>query len=142
MYINSLLRFIKHSFKDAKEKHPYIDNKILKSALVYQYLNFYYFERDISLNKILELNNGEIGLMGPGNGFITWLFERALGWIDVLNSHSILHDAFGRFYDHYSLGRGYTYAIPEKYTTKLIKRSPLCGQISGLLYCMCKRLTI
>ena len=80
--------------------------------------------------------------MGPGNGFITRLFERTFGWIDILNSHSILHDAFGRFYNHHELGRGYTYAIPEKYTTKLIKRSPLCGQISGLLYCMCRRLTI
>ena len=142
MYISSLLRFVKHSFQEAKEKHPYIDNKILKSALVYQYLHFFYFERDISINKILELNNGEIGLMGPGNGFITWLFERTFGWIDILNSHSILHDAFGRFYDHHELGRGYTYTIPEKYTTKLIKRLPLCGQISGLLYCVCRRLTI
>ena len=142
MYINSLLIFVKHSFKDTKEKHPNIDDKILKSALVYQYLHFFYFERDISINKILEINNGEIGLMGPGNGFITWLFERTFGWIDILNSHIILHDAFGRFYNHHELGRGYTYAIPEKYTTKLIKRSPLFGQISGLLYCMCRRLTI
>ena len=142
MYIKSLLRYVKHSFKDTKEKHPLINDKILKSALVYQYLHFHYFEREISINKILELNNGEIGLIGPGGGFITWLLETAFGWIDILNSHSILHDAFGRFYDHHESGRGYTYAIPEKYTTKLIKRSPLCGQISGLLYCMCRRLTI
>ena len=142
MYINSLLRFIKHSFKDTKEQHPNIDDKILKSALVYQYLHFHYFEREISINKILELNNGEIGLIGPGGGFITWLLETAFGWIDILNSHSILHDAFGRFYNHHELGRGYTYAIPEKDTPKLIKRSPLCGQISALLYCMCRRLTI
>ena len=142
MYISSLLKFIKHNFQEAKEKHPYIDDKILKSALVYQYLHLFYFERDISINKILELNNGEIGLMGPGDGLITLFLERTFSWIDILNSHSILHDAFGRFYDHHELGRGYTYAIPEKYTTKLIKRSPLCGQISGLLYCMCRRLTI
>lgn len=70
------------------------------------------------------------------------LLETAFGWIDILNSHSILHDAFGRFYDHHELGRGYTYAIPEKYTTRVMKRSPFCGQISGLLYCVCRRLTI
>ena len=142
MYIKSLLRYVKDSLRKTKNKHPYIDDKILKSALVYQYLHFYHLERDISINKVLELNNEEIGLLGPGNGFITWLFERTLGWSDILNSHSILHDAFGRFYDHHELGTGYTYTIPEKYTTKLIKRSPLCGQISGLLYCMCRRLTI
>ena len=142
MYIKSLLRYIKHNFDDAKQKYPYVNEKILKSALVYQYLHFHYFERDISINKILELNNGEIGLIGPGNSFITWLLETAFGWIDILNSHSILHDAFGRFYDHHELRRGYTYAIPEKYTTRVVKRSPFCGQISGLLYCMCRRLTI
>ena len=101
MYINSLLRFIKHSFKDTKEKRPNINNKILKSALVYQYLHFFHFDKDVSIIKILELNNGEIGLLGPGDSCITWLFEKTFGWIDILNSHSILHDAFGRFYDHY-----------------------------------------
>ena len=142
MYIKSLLRYVKHSFKDTKEKHPNIDDKILKSAIVYQYLHFFYFERDISINKILEINNGEIGLISPGNGFITWLFERTFGWIDILNSHSILHDAFGRFYDHHELSRGYTYAIPEKHSTKHMKKSPLCGQVTGILYCSLKRLTI
>ena len=142
MFIKLLLEYVTYNFKKTKEKHPFIDDKILKSALVYRYLHFYYLERDITINKILELNNGEIGLLGPGNSFLTWLFESTFGWIDILNSHSILHDAFGRFYDHHESGRGYTYAIPEKYTTKLIKRSPLCGQISGLLYCMCRRLTI
>ena len=140
--IKETVNYIEYNFQKAKEKHPFINDKILKSALVYQYIHFYYFERDISINKILELNNGEIGLMGPGNGFITWLFEKTFGWIDILNSHSILHDASGGFYDHHELGRGYTYAIPEKYTTKLIKRSPFCGQISGIIYCVFNRLTI
>ena len=140
--IKETVKYIEYNFQKAKEKHPYINDKILKSALVYQYIHFYYFERDILISRILEINDGEIGLIGPGSGPVTWLLETAFGWIDILNSHSILHDAFGRFYDHHELGRGYTYAIPEKYTTKLIKRSPLCGQISGLLYCMCRRLTI
>ena len=142
MFIKLLLEYVTYNFEKTKEKYPNIDDKIIKSALIYRYLHFYYLERDISLNKVLELNNGEIGLLGPGNGFITWLFERTLGWSDILNSHSILHDAFGRFFDHFSLGRGYTYAIPEKYTTKVLKRSPFCGQISGILYCLLKRLTI
>ena len=142
MFIQVLLEYVIYNFEKTKEKYPNIDNKIIKSALIYRYLHFYYLERDISINKVLELNNGEIGLLGPGNGFITWLFERTLGWSDILNSHSTLHDAFGRFYDHYSLGRGYTYCINERYTTRVFRKSPMCGQVSGLIYCICKRLTI
>ena len=52
--------------------------------------------------------------------------------MDVLNSHSVLHDAFARFYKHHSLNRGYTYAVPKKYTS-LIKKSQFCGQITGIL---------
>ena len=142
MYINILLKHVINNFHITKLKYPYIDDKILKSALVYQYLHYFYFERNISINKILELNDGEIGLLGPGNGCLTWLLEKIFGWINILNSHSVLHDASGRFYVHHKLGRGYTYAISEKYTTKLIKRSPFCGQVSGILYCLCRRLTI
>ena len=140
--IKETVKYVEYNFQKAKEKHPYINDKILKSALVYQYLHFYYFERKITINKILELNGGEIGLLGPGNGFITMIFERTFGWSNVLSSHSILHDAFGRFFNHHGLGRGYTYCIPKKYTTRLIRKSPLCGQISGLIYCIFKRLTI
>ena len=142
MFIKLLVEYVTYNFAKTKEKHPNIDDKILKSALVYRYLHFYHLERDISINKILELNNGEIGLLGPGSGCLIWLLEKIFGWIDILNSHSILHDAFGRFYDHHSLGRGYTYALPEKHSTKHMKKSPLCGQVTGILYCSLKRLTI
>ena len=140
--IKETVKDVEYNFQKAKEKHPYINDKILKSALVYQYIHFYYFERDILISRILEINDGEIGLIGSGSGSVTWLLETAFGWIDILNSHSILHDAFGRFFDHFSLGRGYTYAIPEKYTAKVLKRSPFCGQVTGILYCSLKRLTI
>ena len=86
MFIKLLLEYVTYNFEKTKEKYPNIDDKIIKSALIYQYLHFYYLERDISINKVLELNNREIGLLGPGNGFITWLFERTLGWSDILNS--------------------------------------------------------
>ena len=60
----------------------------------------------------------------------------------ILHSHSILHDAFGRFYNRYLLNRGYTYVIPENISPEFMKRSPLCGQITGLIYCICKRIII
>ena len=80
--------------------------------------------------------------MGPGNGCITWLFEKIFCWIDVLNSHSVLHDAFGRFYKHHSFGRGYVYVLPEKYSTKCMKGNPVYGQFTGIIYCIFKRLKI
>ena len=101
-----------------------------------------YFNADKSIDEILQLNNGEMGLMGPGNGYITRLFEKIFGWIDVLNSHSVLQDAFGRFNTHHSLGRVYVYVLPEKYSTKWMKGSPVCGQFTGIIYCILKRLTI
>ena len=142
MLIKNLMKYLMRFFDDTKEKYPDLNNKILKSALVYQYLFHKHFKECISIHEIIELNNGEIGLMGPGNGCITWVFEKMFGWIDILNTHSILHDAFGRFYTNYSLNRGYTYAIPEKYTPIFIKNSPICGQISGIFYCAINKLII
>ena len=96
----------------------------------------------ISIREILEINNGEIGLIGPGNSRLTRFLERIFNGCDTLHSHSILHDAFGRFYTHHQLDRGYTFVIPKNLTPKCIKRSPLCGQISGLIYCLVKQIKI
>ena len=113
--IKETAKYVEYNFQKAKEKHPYLNEKILKSALAYQYLHYFYFERKITINKILELNDNELGLLGPGNGCLTWFLEKTFGWSNILTSHSILHDAFGRFYDHHELGRGYTYCIPIKH---------------------------
>ena len=140
--IKETIKYVENFFNETKEKYPNLNDKILKSCLVYQFLYQKRFNADKSIDEILQLNNGEIGLIGPGNGCLPWFLEKILGGIDILHSHSILHDAFGRFCDHYSLDRGYPYAIPKKYTARLIKNSPFCGQISGLLYCIFKRLII
>ena len=139
--IEDIIKYVKYFFDETKQQHIHIHDTILKSCLVYQYLYLKHFKIKISINNILYLNDG-IGLIGPGNGCSTRFFERTLGWIDVLHSHSILHDAFGRFYNRYSLDRGYTYTIPKNLTTKWMKRSPLRGQFTGLIYCICKRIII
>lgn len=140
--INDIIKYINCSLKKAKKQHKETNDVILKSALVYKYLYQKHFRTCISIDGILKFNNNEIGLIGPGNGCLTWLLERILGRIGVLHSHSIMQDAFGRFYAHYSLDRGYPYVIPENITPKCIKRSPLCGQISGLIYCVSKKIII
>ena len=77
--IKETVKYVEYNFQKAKEKHPYINDKILKSAIVYQYIHFYYFERDILISRILEINDGEIGLIGSGSGSVTWLLETAFG---------------------------------------------------------------
>ena len=139
--IKEILKYVNYFIEETKQ-YIEIDDVILKSALVYQYLYHKHFKTFISVSDILELNNGEIGLLGPGNGYITLFLERILGWIEILHSHSILHDAFGRFYNNHSLDRGYTYTIPENITPDYVKRNPLCGQLMGLIYCLYRMIII
>ena len=140
--IQNIIKYVNYLFDQTKKQHMHVNDVILKPCVVYRFLYHKHFGLYISIHEILELNNGEIGLIGPGNGCITRLLERTLGWVDILHTHSILHDAFGRFYDRYSLDRGYCYAISENATSRLMKKSALCGQISGILYCIYKRIII
>ena len=43
-----------------------MNDVILKSALVYQYLYLKNFKTYISIDEVFELNDNEIGLIGPG----------------------------------------------------------------------------
>ena len=140
--ISETIGYVNRFFEETKQQHNNVNDVILKSALVYQYLYLCNFDTMILINDILELNNNEIGLIGPGNGCLTWFLEKMFGGSDILHSHSIIHDAFGRFYAHHSLDRGYTYVIPKNKTPKWMKRSPLCGQISGLIYCAFNKIII
>ena len=140
--ISDIIAHVKYFFKKTKQQHPHVDDVILKSALVYQYIYFKNCKAYMTIDEVLEENNGEIGLIGPGNGRITRFLERIFKRSNILHSHSILHDAFGRFYSRYSSDRGYTYAIPSILTPTFIKRSPLCGQISGLLYCVSNKIVV
>ena len=140
--ISETIKYVKCFFKETKQLHLDVNDVILKSALVYQYLYIKNFKKCVSIREILETNNGEIGLIGPGNSRLTRFLERIFNRSDILHSHSILHDAFGRFYAHHSLDRGYTYVIPENKTPRWVKTSPLCGQVSRLIYCLWKRIII
>ena len=136
------IEYINRHFQETKQEYNDVDDVILKLALVYQSLHIRNLKKYISIDEILELNNNEIGLIGPGNGCLTQFLERILGQSAVLHSHSILHDAYRRFYAHHSLDRGYTYTLPKNITPKCVKRSPFCGQISGLIYCVFGNITI
>ena len=140
--ISETIEYVNCLFEETKQKHNSVNDVILKSALVYQYLYLRNFDTYISIDELLELNDNEIGLIGPGNGCLTHFLKRIFNKSEILHSHSILHDAFGRFYAHHSLDRGYTYTIPKNLTPQCVKRSPLCSQISGLIYCAFNKITI
>ena len=140
--ISNTIEYVKCCFEIIKPQHKDVDDVILKSALLYQYLYLNHYDIMLSIDDVLELNNNETGLIGPGNGCLTHILERIFNRSDILHSHSIMHDAFGCFYTHHSLDRGYTYVIPKNRTPKCVKRSPLCGQISRLIYCLWKRIII
>ena len=140
--IQEIVRYVTHFIKQTKSNNPEINEKILKSCLAYQYLYHKHFNTYLSVEEILVLNNGEIGLIGPSNGCLTGFLEKTLGLIDTLHSHSILHDAFGRFYTKYKLDRGYMYVIPENLSTKRMKVSPLSCQLLGIFYCAFNRIYI
>ena len=133
--IQEVIKYVNYCYEQTNNQHFNVNDVILKSALVYQYLHLKNFASSKSIDEVLELNNNEIGLIGPGNGCLTHFLERTFNQSDILHSHSILHEAFGRFYNHHQLDRGYTYVIPKNRTPKCLKKSPLCGQISGLIYC-------
>ena len=102
--------------------------------MIYKLLYFSEFNKLITINEILDLYDGEIGLIGPGNGCLTYILERLFGKINFFHLHSAFHDAYGRFFMKYKRGRGYCYVIPENTTTHCLKNSSLLGHISGLIW--------
>ena len=140
--MESVLKYVNHFLEETKQEHGEINEVILKSALVYQYLYHKHFNDLLTIKDVLEMNDGEIGLIGAGNGCSTKILEKLFGWSQRLHTHSILHDAFGRFYCDFGHDRGYLYMIPARYTPSYLKKFPLCGQIFGLIFCFAKGIII
>ena len=74
--ISETIKYVNCLFEITKPKYEKVNDVILKSALVYQYLYLNNFDILISIDDILKLNNNEIGLIGPGNGCLTQFLER------------------------------------------------------------------
>ena len=78
--IKEVIEYVNSTFEETKQQHNSVNDVILKSALVYQYLYLRNFGTCISIDDVLELNNNEIGLIGPGNGCLTWFLEKNVRW--------------------------------------------------------------
>ena len=125
------LSYIHYNIIYVSRHFPNVDKNILKSALAYQYLSSIFFPKALSIKEILIENNWEIGLIGPCKSILTSILEFIYGKSSICRMHSCLHDAYGRFYSRYRLGRGYTYAVKNG-----LRSFCLMGHISGLLWCI------
>lgn len=85
----------------------------------------------ISIRQVDNQEKG-LGLIGPGNGFLTTILEKIFGGFKTFQIHAILHDVFGRIYLKTGKGPGYLYVFRDS----KLKGSSLCGHISGLIYCL------
>ena len=111
---------------------------IIKTALIYQYLLVKYAGKKDSVRNIINSYNGEICLIGPGNGRITCCLETLFSRYTFFHDHSSFHDAYGRFYTRYGYGSGYCYLFHN--LPKFCKKNPLFGNIVGLLFSFCKQI--
>ena len=64
--ISETIKYVNCFFEETKQQHNSVNDVILKSTLVYQYLYLRNFKTYISVDRVLELNDNEIGLVGPG----------------------------------------------------------------------------
>ena len=135
-----IVRYVRKYVIEAKNENMNIDIDILKSALIFQYLQLKHYGIHLSIQEILETAGDDIGLIGPSKGLISWILQKIFKHSFVMRTHAIFHDAFGRFYEKYQKDRGYTYAF--KNAPNIFKRSMFCGQISGLIYCKWNNITI
>ena len=108
--IREIKKYIDYFYETTKtDFDENVNPVILKSALIYQYLLLKYMEKEDSVKYIINSYNGEIGLIGPGNGSITCCLEALFSRCTFCHDHSSFHDAYGPFYTRYGYGSGYCY---------------------------------
>ena len=115
-----------------------VDPVVIKSAIIYQYLQIKYVGKIDSVKSIIDSYQGEIGLIGPGNGRITCCLEALFSRYSFCHAHSIFHYAYGRFYNRYGYGSGYCYLFHN--LPNFFKKISLFGNIIGLIFSFFKQL--
>ena len=114
----------------------------IKSIVIFTYLHEKHYNTGLPDEVYKELIHDGIGLIGPGDGWLTAILHKLFGWHPYIRSHGILHDAYGQFYNKYHHDKGYMYTINEKKTYPWMKKCMFLGQITGLYYCIKNKITI
>ena len=127
----TIIKFMNDNLYLFENIYDDVDKNVLKAAIAYKYLLHVYLGiRDMTIDQILKENENDIGLIGPGYNCIVSVCEKLCG-NRIYHLHSILHNVYGRLYNQYKVGRGYNYTFKAP---GFIKKSPLCGHITGLLF--------
>ena len=107
--IREIKKYVDYSYEKTKSYFGAdVDPVNIKSTLIHQYLQMGVCKID-RVKSIIDSYQGEIGLIGPGNGRIACCLEALFSRYSFCHAHSIFHDAYGRFYNRYGYGSGYCY---------------------------------
>ena len=68
---------------------------IINSALIHQYLQIKYVGKIESVKSLIDSYQGQIGLIGTGNGRITCCLEVQFYRYSFCHAQSIFYDAYG-----------------------------------------------
>ena len=79
--------------------------------MIYKLFYFSEFNKSITINEILDLYDGEIGVIGLGDSYFTLILEKLFCKIICCHLPSALHDAYRHLLTKYQRGRGYCYVI-------------------------------
>ena len=67
--IREIKKYVDYFYETTKSDFDEnVNPVIIKSALIYQYLLLKYIRKKDSVKNVINSYNGEIGLIGPGNG--------------------------------------------------------------------------
>ena len=132
--MEKVIDYLKENFADEVTNLSKVNKRIIKSALVYQYLMYKHKIEPKCIEEIIKVHPS-IGLLGPGNGYLTRILEFCLNWSKLFCRHACLHDAYGRFFQDYGKDVGYLYAV-SRGVPGFLKTNPLLGHLSGLYLCI------
>ena len=112
------------------------DRQILRvawSIYLYNYLHKVLSDRGEGVDISKDWDEiKSLGLMGPGFGVLTNLFERIFAESVALKKHAVMHDVMGALYRNLKVTNGYCYGVKRYISTDRIKSSPLLGHITGI----------
>ena len=127
----------REEYKYGKEEH---DAVLEAAAIIWQRLETHFLGADKvhDIQTIIEdIGEGNMGLIGPGDGLLTKILEKLFGWSKTFRVHALPHDVAGRFRTRHKLGPGYLYTIGVKEQEwkgkRFLRKLPVCGQLTGLL---------
>lgn len=135
-----LIDRVRENIDEYSKEYPDINIRRLKALLLYRTL--YHFQTGIAMSHLDAIRECDlsIGLIGPGSSISTRILDYFLSRYEIFRTHAIIHDSYGQFYKNHHKNRGYCYSMSKSF--KFMKKSPLCGHISGLLWLLSSNIRV